>query len=284
VKSWQWHGQNITYETAGERGSAIVLIHGFGANLGHWRKNIPVLAQQHRVFALDLLGFGGSAKPRGAANYTFEHWGKQVADFITEIVAAPVLLVGNSIGAIVALQTAFYQPLVRGITLINCSLRQLHISKRRGLQGVTAPLLQSLLSIPALGEFFFSQIGQPEALRNILRQAYIHHESITDELIEILLAPSREPGAAQVFLTFIKYDTGPLAEDLLPLVTCPVQILWGAQDPWEPIALGRAYANFPAVREFIPIPGAGHCPQDEVPELINPQLLRWAKACLVAVS
>jgi phosphonate transport system ATP-binding protein len=41
-----------------------LLIHGFGASVGHWRHNQPVLAQQVEVFALDLLGFGASDKPR----------------------------------------------------------------------------------------------------------------------------------------------------------------------------------------------------------------------------
>lgn len=68
-----------------------------------------------------------------------------------------------------------------------------------------------------------------------------------------------QPGAAEVFLDFISYSGGPLPEELLPLTTCPVSILWGEADPWEPIDMGRAYGEYDCVEEFIPLPGVGHC-------------------------
>ncbi|WP_218079621.1 alpha/beta fold hydrolase [Anthocerotibacter panamensis] len=279
---WTWRGYKIAYTGAGNDGPPLVLIHGFGANLGHWRKNIPDLSQEHRVFALDLLGFGASVKPADGV-YTFETWGEQVADFIAQVVNAPALVVGNSIGAIVALQAAVLRPeLVQGITLINCSLRLLHRTKRQSLpwlRRVGAPVLQSLLSWEPLGRFFFEQLRQPQTVKKILLQAYGDPKAVTDELVDLLIAPSLDPGAWSVFLAFIRYDTGPLAEELLPQLTCPVQILWGEQDPWEPVALGREYTRFSCVRQFVALPGAGHCPQDEVPEQINPLVRRWLEAC-----
>lgn len=58
-----------------------------------------------------------------------------------------------------------------------------------------------------------------------------------------------------MFLDFISYSGGPLPEELLPRVSCPVSILWGEADPWEPIAKGRAYGDFEAVEEFVALPG-----------------------------
>ncbi len=98
---------------------------------------------------------------------------------------------------------------------------------------------------------------------------------VTDELVDILTSPASDPGAGAVFLAFTSYSTGPLPEDLLPLLPCPAIILWGTADPWEPIKLGRELANFPQVQKFIPLEGVGHCPQDEAPELVNPILLDW---------
>ncbi|ALF55652.1 alpha/beta hydrolase [Nostoc piscinale CENA21] len=281
AKTWTWQGFSICYQTQGTTGPAVILVHGFGASGWHWRKNIPVLAQTCRVYAIDLLGFGASAKPQPGEKiaYTLEMWGQQVADFCREVVGEPAFLVGNSIGCIVAMQAAVSSPdIALGVALINCSLRLLHDRKRATLpwtRRVGAPILQRVLSIKPIGQFFFNQVAKPKTVRKILLQAYINAETVTDELVDILTAPAKDPGAVAVFLAFTSYSTGPLPEDLLPLLTCPAIILWGTADPWEPVNLGRELANYPAVQKFIPLEGVGHCPQDEAPELVNPILQDW---------
>ena len=74
------------------------------------------------------------------------------------------------------------------------------------------------------------------------------------------------------------YSTGPLPEELLAQVNCPVSILWGEKDPWEPLELGRAtFAGFPCVRDFTVLPGGGHCPMDQVPGAVNENVLRFLR-------
>ncbi len=278
-QTWMWKGFPICYVAAGDSGPAMVLIHGFGASWGHWRKNIPVLSQHCRVFALDLLGFGGSAKPQPGTevSYTFETWAEQIADFCSQVVGTPAYLVGNSIGCIAAMQAAVNHPeIATELALLNCSLRLLHERKRPWYQGIGVSLVQQLLGIQWFSQLMFNQIAQPKALRNILKQAYKNPEAISDELIELLLKPARDPGAVEVFVAFTQYSQGPLPEDLFPILPCEAILLWGSDDPWEPIELGKAYGEYPAVREFIPLEGVGHCPQDEAPELVNPILLKQA--------
>lgn len=283
TKTWIWQGFPICYQTQGTTGPVVILVHGFGASWSHWRKNIPALGEHCRVYAIDLIGFGGSAKPEPGIkiSYTLETWGQQVADFCREVVGEPAFLVGNSIGCIVAMQAAVSNPdIALGVALLNCSLRLLHDRKRETLpwsRRVGAPILQNILSIKAVGEFFFRQLAQPKTVRKILLQAYAHPEAVTDELVDILMAPAIDPGAGAVFLAFTSYSTGPLPEDLLPLLPCPAIIVWGAADPWEPIDLGWELANYPKVLKFIPLEGVGHCPQDEAPELVNPILLDWVR-------
>ncbi len=281
--TWHWQGFPIRYQTAGDTGAPLVLIHGFGAHSDHWRKNLPVLATTHRVYAVDLLGFGFSAKPPAGQplSYTFDTWGQQVLDFCREMIGEPAFLIGNSIGCIVALQAAVMQPeQVRGVAMLDCSLRLLHERRRATLpwyRRYSSAVLQKVLAYKAIGHFFFTRIAQAKTVKKVLLQAYGRKEAVTDELVNLLLTPAAEPGAADVFLAFISYSQGPLPEDLLPQVSCPVLILWGDRDPWEPIELGRALADYPAVEQFVPLPGVGHCPQDEAPELVNPLLQTWLR-------
>ncbi|MBD2167830.1 alpha/beta fold hydrolase [Calothrix membranacea FACHB-236] len=283
TKTWIWQEFSISYQSQGSAGPAVVMVHGFGASWWHWRQNIPVLAANCRVYAIDLIGFGGSAKPKPGEEiaYTLENWGQQVADFCREVVGGPAFLVGNSIGCIVAMQAAVSNPeIALGVALLNCSLRLLHDRKRASLpwsRRFGAPLLQRVLSIKPIGEFFFNQVAKPKTVRKILLQAYANSEAVTDELVDILTAPASDPGAVAVFLAFTNYSTGPLPEELLPVLPCPAIIIWGTADPWEPIDLGRELANYPQVQKFIPLEGVGHCPQDEAPELVNPILLDWIR-------
>jgi pimeloyl-ACP methyl ester carboxylesterase len=281
-KTWNWQGHKITYQQAGNTGTAVVLVHGFGASWGHWRKNLPVLGESCRCYAIDLIGFGGSAKPQpGIVDYTFETWGQQLADFCREVVGGPAFLVGNSIGCIVVMQTAVdYPELALGVAAINCSIRLLHDRKRVTLpwyRNYGSMVMQQVLGNKQIGGFFFKQIAKPKVVRKILLQAYRRPEAVSDELIELLMKPSQDPGAADVFLAFTRYSQGPLPEDLLPRLTCPTVLLWGTEDPWEPVAMGRELATISTVEQFIPLEGLGHCPQDEAPEIVNPILLDWIK-------
>ncbi|MBE9078361.1 alpha/beta fold hydrolase [Romeria aff. gracilis LEGE 07310] len=278
---WTWKDLSICYQQAGTSGPPVILIHGFGASSHHWRHNIPVLAEGSRVYAIDLLGYGQSAKPTPGQplSYTFETWGQQIVDFIAEVVGEPTFLIANSIGCIVAMQAAVMAPTqVRGMAILNCSLRLLHDRKRHTLpwyRSTSAPLIQRLLSYRPLGNFFFTRLAKPRTVSRILKQAYGRPKAVTDELVHLLLEPARDAGAVDVFLSFIRYSQGPLPEDLLPRLTCPTLILWGSADPWEPIELGRSFADYSAVEDFIALPGVGHCPQDEAPEQVNPILVDW---------
>ncbi len=279
--TWMWRGYAINYRAEGQTGVPVLLIHGFGASVGHWRKNISVLATNCRCYAIDLIGFGASAKPTPGEGieYTFETWGELVADFCREVIGSPTILVGNSIGCIVALQTAVTQPnLVISVALLNCSLRLLHDRKLAQMPWYRQwgpPLLQGILRVKAIGRLFFRQLAQRHVVRKILLQAYHRSAAVSEELIDILMAPAADPGAADVFLAFTGYSSGPLPEDLLPQLSCPAIAIWGAADPWEPIKLGRELMSVPTVREFVELPAVGHCPQDEAPELVNPILQNW---------
>ncbi|CAM9004219.1 unnamed protein product [Rhodiola kirilowii] len=231
---WKWRGYSIRYQYSGDDGPALVLIH--------------VLEQTDKPNPRE---FGDSSF------YTFDTWASQINDFCSEVVKDGAFFICNSIGGLVGLQAAVWKPhLCKGIMLFNISLRMLHIKKQPWNTDV--------------GKLFFKGVATPESIKNILCQCYYDTSQVTDELVQIILQPGLLPGAVDVFLEFICYSDGPLPEELLPEVKCPVLIGWGDKDPWEPIELGKAYGNFDSVEEFVVLPDVGHCPQDEAPRLVNP--------------
>lgn len=284
-KNWQWEGHKIRYTCAGDEGPAMVLVHGFGGNADHWRKNVPVLAKRGRVFAIDLLGYGYSDKPDPMSLpqnsiYNFENWARQLNAFIEEIVGEPAFIMCNSVGGVAGLQAAVDKPSsCRGVVCINPSLRGLHIKKQPELIKPFVKILQNTLRTTDIGQKFFKNVARAETVKNILKEAYGDPATVTDELVECILKPGLQPGAAEVFLDFISYSGGPLPEELLPAMPSevPVRIMWGQADPWEPVKDGRAYGEFDSVDRFIELPGVGHCPQDEAPELINPLLMEFVE-------
>eukprot|EP00199_Chlamydomonas_sp_CCMP681_P001899 CAMPEP_0119102830 /NCGR_PEP_ID=MMETSP1180-20130426/1445_1 /TAXON_ID=3052 ORGANISM="Chlamydomonas cf sp, Strain CCMP681" /NCGR_SAMPLE_ID=MMETSP1180 /ASSEMBLY_ACC=CAM_ASM_000741 /LENGTH=370 /DNA_ID=CAMNT_0007087191 /DNA_START=6 /DNA_END=1118 /DNA_ORIENTATION=+ len=278
----KWRGHNIRYERStagrGEKRQAIVLVHGFGGNADHWRKNTPVLgAAGYDVFAIDLLGYGYSDKPDPSKSlpntvYNFGVWGAQLCDFIEEVVGQPSHLICNSVGGLSGLEAAIARPdLVKGVQLLDISLRALHMKRTNPLVLPLLNAFQRLLRETPLGAAFFASVAKAQTVKSILQQAYGDKSAVTDELVDCILTPGLRPGATAVFLDFISYSSGPLPEDLIAASPCPVSIIWGESDPWEDVVLGRKlFASLPPVCEFITLPGVGHCPQDEAPNLVNP--------------
>ena len=75
-----------------------------------------------------------------------------------------------------------------------------------------APLLQKLLTQKLVGDFFFQQLAKPQVVRKILLKAYKRPEAVSDELIDILMKPATDPGAADVFVAFTSYFPRPLTQ------------------------------------------------------------------------
>ncbi|KAG5181483.1 Alpha/Beta hydrolase protein [Tribonema minus] len=255
----------------------MILVHGFGGNADHFRKNTPVLGQTGPTYAIDLLGYGYADKPDPGPweeknkIYNFENWGDQLVDFAREVVGKPVFIVCNSVGGCAGLQAAKVggPSAVKGVVLFNVSLRMLHTTKQPALLRPFVSGLQYVLRETSAGAAFFANVAKAKAVKNVLQQCYGDPAAVTDELVDCILRPGLEPGAVKVFLDFISYSGGPLPEELLPEMQVPVLIGWGEKDPWEPIAQGREYAKFKCVEDFVTLPGVGHCPQDEAPQLVN---------------
>ncbi|AHF62541.1 hypothetical protein Syncc8109_0121 [Synechococcus sp. WH 8109] len=291
---WSWNERSIGWSLMGnsEAEEAVLLIHGFGANRNHWRFNQPVLAEQLPTYAIDLLGFGSSDQPRArlkdepvtadAVDYGFDLWGQQVADFCDAVVRRPVLLVGNSIGGVVALRAAqLLGERCRGVVLIDCAQRLMddkQLAAQPAWMAWVRPLLKTMVRQRWLSTALFRNAARPGVIRSVLKQAYPSGANIDDDLVNLLFQPTQRAGAAEAFRGFINLFDDYLAPQLMAEMSTPVDLIWGEHDPWEPIAEAKRWAQtLNCVRSISVIPNSGHCPHDEAPDQVNPVLKRLIK-------
>ncbi|MFN9175261.1 MAG: alpha/beta fold hydrolase [Synechocystis sp.] len=275
---WHWGEYQICYTVQGE-GKPIVLIHGFGASIGHWRKNIaPLAAAGYRVYALDLLGFGASDKP--VLDYSLDLWLRQLTAFWQEQIQQPAVWVGNSIGALLALMVLAQQSemAIAGV-LLNAAGGLNHRPEEMPfpLNWIMGSFTR-LVASPLVGPLLFNQVRRKSRIRQTLYQVYGDRQAVTDELVEMLYQPSCHPNAAQVFASILTAPAGLPPQTLLEQVQHPLLVLWGEKDPWTPISASGLYqqrAATDAPSAFYPLPRAGHCPHDEQPQTVNQYIIDW---------
>ncbi len=292
---WNWKNYQIAWqvegkeEEANESKMAIVLIHGFGACKDHWRFNQKNISSIMPCYALDLVGFGESSQPNSKLlyekkalnnfNYCFDNWSEQVFDFCNEIVKKPVLLIGNSIGGVIALITSNkLSNKCLGVILIDCAQRTMddkRLLEQSLLMRFLRPVIKTLVRQRFLSSNLFKNAANPTFIEKVLKIAYPSGNNIDDELINILFKPTQRKGAPEAFRGFINLFDDYLAPDLLKNFQKPVHLIWGEKDPWEPVKEAEKWFKaFECIKTFEVIQNAGHCPHDEMPEKVNPILVK----------
>ena len=283
-REWIWRGWQIRYAYARsihknqKLRPPLILLHGFGASIEHWRNNIPVLRENYTVYTLDLVGFGGSRKADTC--YTIDLWVEQVRDFWQTLINEPVILVGNSIGSLVCLRAAErYPDMVKGLAMLSLpdvSLRQEMLPK------VIQPLVttvENLVASPLLIKSLLKLLRRPGIIRNWAKIAYEDKTAVNEELVSILSAPAYDDGAAATFYALFqgvrKSNFAPGVKDMLPQLTIPILLIWGLKDRMIPPSLAKVFARLNPLVELIELPEVGHCPHDECPDKFNPILLDW---------
>jgi pimeloyl-ACP methyl ester carboxylesterase len=280
---WTWRDQQIYYVHRGQNLTLppLLLIHGFGASTDHWSKNISDLSRDFEVWAIDLLGFGRSAKPNW--QYGGDLWREQLHDFIKQIVKRPTVLVGNSIGGYACLTVAAeYPESTAGVILLNSAgsftdTNPLGSKKISPLQKMVRDISQSLLSQSWASNLLFQFVKQRSQIRKTLLQVYVNKSAVTEELIANIQRPANDKGAIDVFRSVFSSPQGKKVDELLKTMTCPLMAIWGEADPWMS-SQGRGAKikeDYPSLTaHYIQ---SGHCPHDDTPELVNPLIRDWVR-------
>ncbi|MEB3303985.1 MAG: alpha/beta fold hydrolase [Cyanobacteriota bacterium] len=267
-------------------GPALLLVHGFGASTDHWRHNLPVLARSHEVHAVDLLGFGRSAKPEGLP-YGGALWRDQLVAYVRERIGRPTVIVGNSLGGYAALAAGAALspaaptaslPLAAGVVLLNAagpfSEEQAEPSGFGAIARRTVG--RAIFTSPVVQRLLFENLRRPATVRRTLQRVYVDQTNVDDALVESILRPSRDPGAFGVFRTVFDIPRGEPLDALFAQLGAPLLLLWGLRDPWINAEGRRAsFARHAPPYTTEVLLEAGHCPHDEVPQQVNAALLEW---------
>jgi pimeloyl-ACP methyl ester carboxylesterase len=265
------HGPIRYWLSEPQQGLPVLLIHGYGALIEHWRPVMRPIARQHTLCAMDLYFFGYSARP--AIRPSKELWAAQAATVIENILSGPAVVVGHSMGGIAAIQLAHdYPQLVKGLVLVNSS----------GMLNPDQPpsnldqFLFSMTSAPFFGEMLANVFGNQWGARQGLRSAYYRKERVTDELVELFSKPLRQSGGASSYLAVTRSFNNFLLDVKLGAITAPSLIIWGEEDRSIPPALATLFKQRMLPQAEIQIiPESGHCPFDETPEAFCDTLLPW---------
>jgi pimeloyl-ACP methyl ester carboxylesterase len=235
---WTWKGYSIYTQVSSPKPSflerskpAVLLIHGFGCSTTYWRATTSALTQAgYQVHALDLLGQGQSAKPgrNEGVEYSINLWAELVDDYVKENIGREVVMMGNSLGSVVALSAATgdfgggyisANGLSSGLCLFNCGIGmnsqgvidepQWNVAQRLLLTCLFAMLNTLVFGNQPLLSYVLDEVVTRDFIRKALTNLYLTApERVDDELVESFYLPAKEEGAVDALSQIFTNDPG----------------------------------------------------------------------------
>ena len=163
----------------------LLFIHGYGGMLEHWNLNIPAFAHEHKIYALDLVGFGKSQKPN--VRYSLELFASQIEAFLYLKKLDKVIIIGHSMGAASGILFAHHKPeKVKALILANPS----------GLFGDTMEGMTSfffgIIGSPLIGEVLFTAFANQMGVSQSLIPTYFNQQKVDAKLINQFTLPLQD--------------------------------------------------------------------------------------------
>lgn len=285
-RDWNWRGWQIHYSFSRpeniSKEAPMLMLHGFGASIGHWRNNVSYFAEHRLVYALDLLGFGGSQK--AATQYQIKLWVDQVYDFYHTFIKQPMIIVGNSIGSLIALAVATkYPEIVDRLVMISLPDPAFRQEAMPPWLQPTVESVENLFSSPIILRTIFYLVRRPSVVRKWAKIAYFNPQAVNDELVDILTLPALDRHAARAFSGLFRSISDPEfpgVKKMLPKLKIPILLIWGKEDRMIPprFAKPEQFLQYNPNLQLIQLADAGHCPHDECPERVNQAIMDWIRA------
>lgn len=261
----------VHYQEAGEvNAPALVLIHGFASSTLVWSKVFLRFANSgYRVIAVDMLGYGYSAKPKNG-EYTIAGQARLLTRLLDQLGIARAMFVGSSYGGAVAATCALdYADRVEKLVLVGT------VNNNRPL----AFKLMRVFGSPVFGDVVSPLlIGSRRLLRRRMKRVYDRHSWVLDERrVDARHLPLRAAGTQRAIIrTVRRWDAERISRDA-HLINQPTLLLWGENDREIPLADGeRLHAEIPGSRLIVFL-NCGHLPHEEFPEAFTNVVVDFAR-------
>lgn len=257
-------GFRMRYQCQGERGTPLILIHGFASSIVTWYRNMPDLARDHRVYAIDLKGWGLTDKPSDG-DYSMLAQAHHVRAFMDALDIERAVIVGHSMGGAIAVHMAVeYPERVRGIVLIDPA----------GARSFPyLGLISRLMDVPPVRRWaWFAThylITNEWLLTRNMPRAYYNPAHLTHEMKRALLQPYQTHGFIDALIALTRSTRSSRLDRRAHQVACPALIIWGEQDRVVPASDGQYFLNAIRASRLALIPEAGHLPHEERATEVN---------------
>jgi pimeloyl-ACP methyl ester carboxylesterase len=262
-------------------GDPIVFVHGLSGSWPNWLEQLPVFAQDHRVIAMDLPGFGHSPMPK--EHITISAYARILDGLLDTLGISAATVVGNSMGGFVSSELAIAFP-QRVERLVLVSAAGLSTYRHRGVERVepylrrVAPMVAAYTGWTATRSDWMSRRA---GLRNISLGFVTRHPSrLSAPLAAEQIRGAGKPGFMQALRANIDY---PIRERL-PEIACPTLIVWGDEDKVISVSDAGVFEELiPNSRKVI-FEDTGHMAMLERPATFNELLGEFMAEQPLAVS
>ena len=276
---YDWLDGRIFYKVAGtgNPGPPLVFVHSIG--VGHssftWRKNFDELAKTHRVYALDLLGFGYSDKPANVS-YSADLYIELIRDFLREVADPPAKVIAISLSATYAIRVADkYPELVHSLTLVSPTGAGI-LSNRPGMTGAA---FYGILQSPVLGTSFYNALASERSIRDFAREQYFFDRNrVTKRFVNYHYVASHQPDAQHAIAAFLSGFLNTDARAGFANLVQPVTLVWGKEDKTNPIEKAAELLQINPRARLKIFDRCRMSPPEEHPEKFNALLRQVAPA------
>ncbi len=231
----------------------MLLLHGFDSSLFEFRRLLPTLGRSHRVWAMDLLGFGFTDRVRPPA-FDPAAIKAHLYAFWQTCIGEPMVLVGASMGGAAAIDFALtYPEAVQRLVLLDAA-------------GFAKGPVFAKFFIEPLGGLATSFLRQPKVRRAVSEKAYFDSQFVTADAELCASLHLEMADWSRALIAFTKSGGYGFLGDRIADIAMPTQIIWGRQDQILGTKDATRFEKTIAHAQLTWIENCGHVPHLEKPE------------------